>query len=95
MRPETAIPDRSEFLAAACEGDDGLKHQVQSLLDQDSSDGSNLLDHPAAEWLAESGVIQLAPGKSLGQYRIGQRIGQGVWARCTRPPTRSWAGKWR
>ena len=69
--------DRSAFLAAACEGDDGLKHQVQSLLDQDSSDGSKFLDHPAAEWLAESRVIQLAPGKSLGQYRIGQPIGQG------------------
>jgi len=72
---------RSAFLAEACAGDDELRSQVQGLLDQDSGSGSKILDRLAAEVLPgsgpELGMVQLALGKSLGQYRIGQQLGQG------------------
>ena len=46
--------DRSAFLAKACAGDEALKRQVQSLLEQDSGSRTGILDHPAAELLSES-----------------------------------------
>ena len=69
--------DRAAFLASACAGDDELRRDVQSLLAQDSSGGTKLLDRPATEILPESSAIRLAPGESLGQYRIAEHLGQG------------------
>ena len=72
--------DRSAFLAEVCAGDEALKRQVESLLEQDSGSRTGILDHPAAELLPESAPklsIRLASGKSLGQYRILEHLGAG------------------
>lgn len=72
---ERAPGERSGFLAEACRGDEELEREVASLLAQDS--GSGILDRQPAELLAEAIVPQLAPGTSLGQYRIVEHLGAG------------------
>jgi len=67
--------ERCAFLAKACEGDEELKREVESLLAQGS--GGKILDSPAVELLAESTVTELAPGASLGQYKIIDHLGAG------------------
>lgn len=44
--------ERSAFLAAACQGDDDLKRQIETLLAQDS--GGKILDDPASRSSAPS-----------------------------------------
>ncbi len=62
---------RSRFLQTACEGDDALRQEVQSLLTQ--SDVRDFLDGPTA----------VTPGSRLGSYDILSAIGKGgmgeVW----------------
>jgi serine/threonine protein kinase/Tol biopolymer transport system component len=71
--------DRAAFLVAACEGDDDLRREVESLLAQPVSDGG-LLDRPAAD------VARVVPsidtsvpgtGQQIGAYRLLSRIGAG------------------
>ena len=63
--------ERSRFLQTACEGDDALRQEVQSLLTQ--SDVRDFLDGPTA----------VTPGSRLGSYDILSAIGKGgmgeVW----------------
>ena len=67
---------RSRFLQTACEGDDALRQEVQSLLSQ--SDVRDFLDGPTA----------VTPGSRLGSYDILAAIGKGgmgeVWKAVTR-----------
>jgi eukaryotic-like serine/threonine-protein kinase len=63
---ETAT--RRSFLQEACEGDNELCREVQSLLDQNVTE-PGLLEKVAA-WTA-------APPVSIGSYRIGKLIGEG------------------
>jgi len=67
---------RTAFVKAACQGDDDLRQEVEALLQQDQADG--LLDRPAwdSEADASSGV-HLAPGATLGPYRIEAYLGAG------------------
>jgi serine/threonine-protein kinase len=68
---------RGAFLIEACQGDEGLRAEVEILLRQDSS----LLDQPA--WEAFSSSIQdpahtiLARGAKLGPYEIERLLGAG------------------
>ena len=39
--------------------------------------------------------LNLEPGTTLEQYRISRSSDGAAWARCTRPTTRSSAGRWR
>jgi hypothetical protein len=71
-------PDtRSFFLADACEGDEELRREVESLLGQAGS----FLDRPA--WEVASSSIEdptltaLTPGAQLGPYRIERLLGAG------------------
>ncbi|MBX2797951.1 MAG: serine/threonine-protein kinase [Myxococcales bacterium] len=61
--------DRSSFLDEACEGDDGLRDEVESLLAQEASDVSIL----------EPGrvVDRVAHPHSVGPYRISEVLGEG------------------
>lgn len=69
---------RAALLTKACNGDDRLRREVESLLAQPSGDGP--LARPAwegAEALLELTVTQIVPGAQLGPYKIEASIGKG------------------
>ena len=72
--------ERFSFLAEACNGDQELRREVESLLAYDGSD-ENGINHPA--WEGTTGLLigtnarHLAPGTQLGPYRIESLIGAG------------------
>ena len=75
---ERPVEDRADFLAEACGGDESLRRDVQSLLDQASSPG--FLEQPALQIAA--GLVtepSLAPltGHDIGVYRITALVGRG------------------
>jgi serine/threonine protein kinase/Tfp pilus assembly protein PilF len=69
---------RSAFLTEACQGDDELRREIESLLAQPSSSS---LDRPAWEGAASTTEnftrSVLAPGSQLGPYRIDGLLGIG------------------
>jgi len=71
---------RSAFLAEACNGDEELRSEVQSLLAQDGS-REGWLDRPAwegvASLLGDVSTSHLTPGAQLGPYRIEMLLGTG------------------
>jgi serine/threonine protein kinase len=72
-------PERSGFLAAACAGDESLRSEVESLLSSHEKEG-RFIDAPAYEVAA--GVLvdsqsMIAPGQSLGSYRVLSTLGRG------------------
>jgi Tol biopolymer transport system component/predicted Ser/Thr protein kinase len=66
---------RSAFLARACNGDEELRRELESLLAQDAV-REGMLDRPAPGLLNESAVM-LAAGAQLGPYEIEAPIGAG------------------
>lgn len=68
LRP---APERDAFLDASCGGDDDLRHEVESLLRQETSVES-FLAMPA-----EGDGVGLEPGVRLGVYRIERSLGRG------------------
>jgi eukaryotic-like serine/threonine-protein kinase len=74
-RPTAA---RAAFLAEACAGDDELRRDVQSLLDQMSS--TDFLEQPAlqiAAGLVTSASLAPLTGKQIGVYSIKALLGRG------------------
>ena len=67
--------ERVAFLAEACRGDEQLRHEVESLLAQQSKGG--VLDTRAMERLYESARLELSVGAEFGQYRILEHLGTG------------------
>jgi serine/threonine protein kinase/formylglycine-generating enzyme required for sulfatase activity/dienelactone hydrolase len=72
---------REAFLENACRGDEVLRRQVESLLEQDAQDGE-LLSQPiekVADEVLDDGPdkVPLATGSMAGPYRIGERLGAG------------------
>ncbi len=76
--------ERVAFLSRACQGDEELKREIETLLAKDSLD--HMLDRPASELLTESVAERLAAGADakglsagdqLGPYEIVARIGAG------------------
>jgi eukaryotic-like serine/threonine-protein kinase len=68
-------PDQREtFLKEACDGDEGLLHEVQSLLGYEE-EGKRLLEEPAAD--AQTRRLAVIRGSRLGPYEISALIGAG------------------
>ena len=76
---EQKTEERAAFLERACAGDDGLRHEVESLLASfDESD--SIIESPVAEAAAEllSGRRVRIPGRSAtGHYEIVALLGEG------------------
>jgi serine/threonine protein kinase len=69
--------ERAAFLADACQGDDALRQDVESLLAH-ASPAEPFLEHPAVEGQhALSGLSGLSLGQRLGAYHIIARLGAG------------------
>jgi serine/threonine protein kinase len=68
---------REAFLGAACEGDEALRREVESLLEQDAE--NILLDRSV--WVTAAPLFHdgpdLRPGAELGPYRVESALGVG------------------
>ena len=75
------IPEggRQEFLSGACDGDEVLRLEVESLLAAHSATGpvDRLADTLGARVLAEFVEGGDLEGEAVGRYQIGERLGQG------------------
>src|SRR6478609_6443643 len=73
-RPTT---ERAAFLAEACDGDDGLRREVESLLVH-ASPAERFLEHAVVEEPgALAGLGGLSVGERLGPYHIIAKLGAG------------------
>ena len=75
---ERPLEARPAFLAQACDGDDGLRSEVEALLAADVSAEADTLAMPAqiaAEMFAERQALH--PGQMLNHYRIVSQLGAG------------------
>lgn len=72
-------PERQAFLDAACDGDQSLRREVESLISTDEQAG-DFIAQPAfelaVEMLADNGY-RLAPGQAIGPYVIISLLGAG------------------
>jgi serine/threonine-protein kinase len=73
-----SVPDRSAYLAQACQGDEVLRREVEALLAADQEGSAGTLAMPAqvaAEMFAATPT--LSPGQLLSHYRIESQLGAG------------------
>jgi serine/threonine-protein kinase len=68
--------DRGAFLSEACQQDDELRREVESLVAQHAS-REGALDRPVADLLIDSPASDLEAGSQLGPYRIDKILGEG------------------
>ena len=87
-----APDERGAFLRAACEGDESLRREVESLL---QCEPAAFLEAPAA--VVAAGVAERVPmiGRRLGPYEIVAPLGAGGMGRSTERATRNWVAMWR
>ena len=80
---------RSRFLAEACAGDPGLRHEVDSLLEWEEKE-PEFLERPAAEAhasLAGGPEASDLSGNSVGHYQVLSKLGEGGMGSSTAPAT--------
>src|SRR5438045_6084784 len=70
---EREAPDRAQYVAEACEGDESLRCEVDRLLADHERAGSFLQQSPSMP----PGSDDLRIGQILSHYEIVERIGQG------------------
>src|SRR5262249_13883355 len=71
--------ERASFLAHACDGDETLRREIESLLSSHGTDDS-FFETPAADVAAEllrANESGFAPGQQIETYRIVGRLGAG------------------
>jgi serine/threonine protein kinase/Tol biopolymer transport system component len=76
---DRAPEERSAFVSQACEGNEELRKEVESLISSDGRTGA-FLDSPAYEAAAETLVnekSELKPGQTAGSYEIVSFISRG------------------
>jgi tetratricopeptide (TPR) repeat protein len=74
---DLSISDRARFLDHACNGDSGLRMEVESLLREDSTAEAYLDTAIRAEAAAMLAEEPLLAGTRLGAYRVIEEIGRG------------------
>ena len=75
---EKTAEERESFLTDACGEDEGLRRQVERLLDADSSAGERLEEAVAGGFdLLRRNERATEPGRSIGPYRILRTLGEG------------------
>lgn len=67
---------RAIFLAGVCDGDDALRHEVESLLESSERAGE-FVESAIARVQDQLLSIALLEGRRIGHYQIGHRIGAG------------------
>ncbi len=72
---ELDSPERPNFLAQSCEGDDEIRHEVESLLAA-HVEGDHLVGRVVGE-AAEKAASPLRVGTNLGPYKVIAPIGEG------------------
>ncbi|HSE22169.1 MAG TPA: hypothetical protein VLB68_10940, partial [Pyrinomonadaceae bacterium] len=73
------LGDRAHFLDLACAGDEGLRHEVESLLASDE-EAKSFMEAPAVAAVAESlfdTQVKLLGGQQISHYQIVSAIGAG------------------
>src|SRR5689334_2977592 len=71
--------EREAFLTGACSGDDGLRHEVDSLLaehEKSRTSLENAASELAKEWSGKTSNM-LEANSSLGKYQIERLLGEG------------------
>ena len=71
-------PHRAAFLEGACEGDESLRLEVESLLEGESAGAEGFLEVPL--WTSavfESALSDSWVGRRIGAYEVGALIGEG------------------
>ncbi len=86
---------REAFLEEACGGDDKLKREVESLLEQESQ-AEAFLQAPALEVAAQELARDQAKmiGQTISHYRISERSARAAWGRSTGLRTLSSTEMW-
>src|SRR5947209_11501006 len=72
--------ERSSYLVAACDGDEGLRREVESLLDS-FDESASFMEQPAVAEVADqinaSQVKKFSKGQTVAHYRIISELGTG------------------
>lgn len=78
---ERQAQGRAEYLAEACQGDDDLRKEVESLLASDASSPDLVFNQaPFSSALSASAIGRVLPGAQLGPYEIDSQLGAGGMA---------------
>ena len=76
---ERDASERAAFLAQACNGDDSLRHEVESLIESHEQSES-FIERPAGDIAAEllaGSASRLIAGQSIGHYQVVSLLGEG------------------
>src|SRR5260370_2473020 len=78
--------DRAAFLASACSGDEALRREVESLLDEKISDDGVIGGAVNAARIAPEALetAEIMSGRTLGGYPLEMLIGAGAMGEVSR-----------
>ncbi len=68
---------RSAYLAEACDGNEALRQEVESLLSSDERMQKSFLEAPAVVGSGDTSVTRSLEGQRIGPYQLASRIGAG------------------